>query len=406
MTARAPAWRTIIPIALGAGLGYAVLGLHPDMLSDEGFHVSQAKAFFDGQLVVLRGTAMVPGYHAALALVERVFGHHGVIFLRFINLVGSLLLPWLVWRLVAVNAALESGRRAVQWFFMPLLFPLYFLVYTDAWALVAVLAMFDCTLRRRHVLAALVAAAATLLRQDMIVWAGMAWILAVVGDGDLARWRAGWRERLRPGLQRGLPLLIVLLAFVVFYVWNGGVAVGDRERQSVRFNLTNVACLLLCAWLVFLPQNLAAVPRIRGLLRRPICIALLLAGFALYMGTYANDHEFNSSRLRYFLHNEWLYWLTESPWLRAAAFVPMAWMALTATVTDLAAPRLRIVYFFALLAAGLHPLIEQRYYLPALTLFQVWRGASGARYENAMLVLYAIATTWIVWGIASGRFFP
>jgi len=406
MTVRAPAWRSLAIVAVGAGLGYAVLGLHSDPLADEGFHVSQAKAFFDGQLIILRGTAMVPGYHAVLALVERTFGHHGVVFLRSINLLGSLLLPVLVWRLVALYTPAEAARRATQWFLMPLLFPLYFLVYTDAWALVAVLTTFLCTLQRRYVLAAAAAAVATLLRQDMIVWAGMAWLLAVLGDGDVGRWRAEWRQRLRPGLRRGLPLLVVPLAFAVFYVWNGGVAVGDRERQALRFNLTNIACFLLCAWLVFLPQNIAALHRIRSLLRRPACIALVLAGFALYMGAYANDHEFNSSRYRYFLHNEGLYWLTEYPWIRALAFVPMAWMALTAAVTPLAEPRLRIMYLFAPLAVGLHPLIEQRYYLPALTLFQVWRSTSGARYENALLVWYGVATTWIVWGIASGRFFP
>jgi len=406
MMAREPMWRTVGIVAVGAALGYAVLGLHSDMLADEGFHVSQAKAFFDGQFVILSGTAMVPGYHAVLALVERTFGLHDVVFLRFINLLGSLLLPVLVWRLVALHAPAVAARRTAQWFLMPLLFPFYFLVYTDAWALVALLAIFLCTLQRRYVLAAAAAAVATLLRQDMIVWAGMAWWLAVLGDGDLAPRRREWRLRLRSGLWRGLPLLVVLLAFVVFYLWNGGVAVGDRERQTLRFNLTNIACFLLCAWFVFLPQNIAALPRIRTFMLRPTCIVLVLAGFALYMGVYANDHEFNSGRHRYFLHNEGLHWLTEYPWIRALAFVPMAWMALTAAVTPLAEPRLRIMYLFAPLAVGLHPLIEPRYYLPALTLFQVWRTASGARYENAMLAWYAVATIWIVWGIASGRFFP
>jgi len=403
---RASAWRIVVLVAIGGTLGFAALGLHSDMLADEGFHVSQAKAFFDGQYVILRGTAMVPGYHAVMALIERALGHHGVLLLRLLNWLGSLLLPVLVWRLVALHASAEAARRTAQWFLMPLLFPLYFLVYTDAWALVAVLATFLCTLQGRFVLAAVAGAAATVLRQDMIIWVAMAAIVAMLGDGDLDPWRAWGRQRLRAGLQRALPFLAVAVGFVAFYVWNGGIAVGDRERQALRFNLTNIAYFLLCAWLVFLPQNIAALPKIRGLCRRPLYVALVVAGFALYMGTYANDHEFNSSRFRYFLHNEGLYGLTEYPWLRALAFVPMAWMASTAVVTELAQPRLRIMYLFAPFAVGLHPLIEQRYYLPALTLFQVWRSASGTRYENALLAWYAVATAWIVWGIASGRFFP
>ena len=129
------------------------------------------------------------------------------------------------------------------------------------------------------------------------------------------------------------------------------------------------------------------------------------AGFALYMGTYANTHEYNREELRFYVHNEGLYWLTHYTWIRAAAFVPMAWMALTVCVIDLAQPRLRIMYLVAPLSVGLHPLIEQRYYLPALTLFQVWRPTAGGRWENAMLVIYAVLSIVMVWGTATNRFF-
>src|SRR5262249_40152303 len=160
--------------------------------------------------------------------------------------------------------------RTVQWFFMPLLFPLYFLVYTDAWGLVAVLATQLCALRRRYGLAALAGLAGTLIRQGPIVWGGVAWLLALLTGFDPARWRDEWRGRLAAGLRRSWPLLVVMLLFVAFVLWNRGIAVGERERHALTFNTTNIACFLLCAWLVFLPQNIAALPRIRGLLRRPI----------------------------------------------------------------------------------------------------------------------------------------
>jgi alpha-1,2-glucosyltransferase len=181
--------------------------------------------------------------------------------------------------------------------------------------------------------------------------------------------------------------------------------VGDRNKHEIGFSPTNIAYFLLCAWFVFLPQNLQAVPRIGALLRRPANIALLVVGFALYMVTYANTHQFNGPGLRFYLHNEGLYWLTKYTWIRAAAFVPMAWMVLTLCVTRLADARLHILFLIAPLSVGLHPLIEPRYYLPALTLFQVWRPTTGARWENAMLVLNVIVTAGIMWGITSERFF-
>ena len=392
-------------IVAGAALGFAMIATHPGHVVDEAAHTFQVALFTSGKFEVFAGMAMIPTYHAVLALAEWATGFYDIALLRFVNLLGSLLLPVFVWRLVAMYAPREAGRRTVQWFFMPLLFPFFFVVYTDAWTLAAMLATQLAALRREYLLAAFAGLVATLLRQDMIIWVGMAWLWVVLGDTDFATWRREWRRLLWPGFVRGLPLFLVMLSFLCFFLWNQGIAVGDRMRHEVGLNPTNIACFLLCAWLVFLPQNVQALPRIRSLLRRPACIALLVAGFALYMGTYANTHAYNSEALRFYLHNEGLYWLTRYPWIRAAAFVPIAWMVLSLCVIDLAEPRLRIMYVVAPLSVGLHPLIEPRYYLPALTLFQVWRPSAGSRSENALLASYAAITLWVMWGTISGRFF-
>ena len=392
-------------VVMGAVLGFAMISAHPGYFVDEASHAAQVRFFSSGTFEIFVGTTMIPTYHAILALAEWITGYHDIALLRFVNLLGSLLLPVFIWRLVAMYAPQEAGRRTVQWFYMPLLFPFFFLVYTDVWPLAAMLATQLAALRKRYVLAAVAGLAATLLRQDMIVWVGMAWLLVLLGDSDFLAWRREWRSLLRTGFMRGLPLFLVMLAFLSFFLWNRGIAVGDRTRHEVGFNPTNIAYFLLCAWFVFLPQNVLALPRIRRLLRQPTCIALLVAGFALYMGTYANTHEYNSEGLRFHLHNEGLYWLTKYTWIRAAAFVPIAWMVLSLCVIDLAEPRLRIMYLVAPLSVGLHPLIEQRYYLPALTLFQVWRPTAGGRWENAMLVSYVVITLWIMWGTITGRFF-
>lgn len=392
-------------ILVGAALGYGAVSMQPHLLADEGFHAPQIRAFFFGQFEIHPAITMVPGYHAVLALLERAIGYHSYALLRRLTLLVSLLLPVIIWKLVAIHSPQRAGLRTVQWYFMPLLFPFFFLVYTDVWAITAVLATLYWALRGRHLPAGLAGLIAVLMRQDMIIWVGMAWLLVVLGESRLDSWRSDWRNHLRAGLLRGLPLLLILLAFAAFYAWNGGVAVGDRARHRVGFNPTNVAYFLLCGWVVFLPQNIKAVPDILRLLRRPVCIAVLIAGFALYMGTYANKHQFNSAGMRFYLHNEGLYWLTKYTWLRAIAFVPMAWMVLTVCVTRLAEPRLHVLYLVAPLSVGLHPLIEQRYYLPALTLFQAWRPDTGARWESALLAAYAMVTPVIMWGIVTERFF-
>jgi alpha-1,2-glucosyltransferase len=395
---------TACVVIAGAILGYSYVRTQPQLLADEGFHAPQIWTFFIGELDVHRGASMLPTYHAIMAVAERLVGFHDDRLLRLLNLCGSLLVPLFLWRLVSLHSPASTGQRTVQWFFMPLLFPFFFLIYTDTWALAAILAMQFWVLRDRVTLAAIAGLIATALRQDMIIWVGMAWLLVVLRDAD-PRAPRDWRGSLVPLLLRGAPLMLVLLLFVAFYVWNGGVALGDPNLHRVGFNVTNVAYFLLCAWAIFLPLNVEALPRIWPLVRRPLCLWLLLGGFVLYMSTYANDHQFNSAGLRFYLHNEGLYWLTRYPSVRALAFVPMAWMVLTVCVTPLPQARMRILFLIASLAAGLHPLIEQRYYLPALSLYQAWRPAAASTTEGALLLLYGLATPVIMWGIVTKRFF-
>src|SRR5262249_2473025 len=155
---------------------------HPGHFVDEAAHAFQVGLFAHGRVEVIPELTVIPTYHAVLALAEWATGHHDFALLRFVNLLGSLLLPVFGSRLVAMYSPQEAGRRTVQWFFMPLLFPFFFLVYTDVWTLAAMLATQLAALRREYVIAAFAGLVATLLRQDMIVWVGMAWLLVVLGD--------------------------------------------------------------------------------------------------------------------------------------------------------------------------------------------------------------------------------
>lgn len=78
------------------------------------------------------------------------------------------------------------------------------------------------------------------------------------------------------------------------------------------------------------------------------------------MATFANEHEFNSAKLRFYIHNEVLRWLTDYKWIRAAAFLPMAWMVLTACVIPSCSASAAYPYLAAPVSIGLHPMIDER----------------------------------------------
>jgi alpha-1,2-glucosyltransferase len=386
-------------VALGVLAGAMLVSTMGGLVVDERWYGLQAEWFLLGRFETLPGITMFPTYHALLAATLAPLGEFNDHLARMVNLlVGLLLLP-LAWSLVRAHWPDAAAGRTAQVFFQPLLFPFFFLVYTEAWSLAALAAMMWGVMRGRYFLAALAGAAGILLRQDFAVWAGLAWALAALAPPQ-GGGRTGMREILRP-----YPLLAVLAAFAAFVAWNNGVAVGDRGAHGAAFNITNLYLFLLCGWLVFLPVNVFMLPRIVALGRRPGVVVLMAAAFVAYMTTFSNPHPYNQYDLRFFLRNEVLHWLATEKWVRALAFIPMWWMALTFAATRLAERRMLVIHLFAAVAVILHPLVEQRYYLPAMLLFQLWREPMPETWERATLAFGIVVSLAALLGIARGWFF-
>lgn len=384
-------------VLAGAAFGLAMVGRLKGLLSDEAFHGPQIWDFYSGKWAVRSSITMIPSYHLVQALVAKGIGVYGDPYLRVVTLVVGLCAPLFAWNLARVTVPEQAARRTVQTLFFPLLFPFLFLIYTDTWCVAALLATFFFTLRRRLVLAGICGLVAMALRQDSVLWVAFAWLLAALDRETTQAW---WRTLVASGVKRAWPLLVALAAFVGFVCLNRGVAVGDRSAHQAGFNVTNLYSLLIWSWVLFLPQNVHAVPRIARLIRaRPWVLVLVAVGLALYMFTYANTHPYNGAHMRGWVHNELLYWMGKSTALRAAFFVPMAWMALTFAVTPLVQRRFLWLYPVGALYACMHPLIEPRYYLASLLLFQIWRKPAGAAWEDgitgygivlSILVLYLV----------------
>ena len=383
---RRAAWLLLLAgLAAGAAIAWRI----PQQLVDEMHYGPQIRTYMEGRFDFDPLITMVPTYHLAVAAVGKLFGEYSDRLARAISLAGSLAILPFAWRLAREQGA-EAPVRVLQSFFSPLLFAYLFLVYTDGWSLAAFAALVCFTVDRRFALAALAGAAGIALRQDFVIWVAMAWAMAAAAR----RGREAW------------PFGCVLAAFAVFVAWNHGIAVGDRSRHASAFNVTNVYLMLVYGWLLFLPVNIALAREVVAMVKRPAVPVALALAFAVYWLTYANPHEYNQANLRYFLHNEALYWMTAHPAVRAALFVPGAWMALTAVHAAKRRAALRVPLTFAVAAAALHPLVEPRYYLPAFLLFNLWRPALSPSAERTMLGLSLAAALFVLWGVQALWFFP
>jgi alpha-1,2-glucosyltransferase len=370
----------------------------PTPASDEWVYQFQIHRFHDGVWKVHPGITMLPGYFLVVGLITRLFGEYADTTARLVNLAGSIPLLFLARSLVERAWPGQGWIRAAQVLFLPLLYPFFFLMYTETWSLVCLTGMLLAALGGRTMVAALVAVAGMAIRQDFVIWAAFAFLLVCLEKDT-------WRGRVNQALVVGWPLIGAGLAFVAFFAWNGfSVALGDQSMHAKPHNVTNLSVCLLYGFAAFLPYHAWNAPGILALSKHAWALALVVAGFAFYWLTFSNSHVYNENR--FWLHNELLYWMTRLPALRALLYVPAAWCALSWAASRLPERRLEWLYAFLVASVVLHPLVEERYYLPGLVLFNLWRPAMPVRWEAAMLALYVPASLYILWGITTIRFFP
>jgi alpha-1,2-glucosyltransferase len=140
------------------------------LYADEEVHYDQIARFARGDLSLNPALTTLPGYHALLGLIGYVTGVTNIPFMRFLSfLIGLATIG--VFGLISRELYRDAGfLRVLQLAFLPILFPFFFLLYTDVLSLLFVLLAFFFILRERPTLAAVMSLAGVLVRQTNIVW--------------------------------------------------------------------------------------------------------------------------------------------------------------------------------------------------------------------------------------------
>jgi alpha-1,2-glucosyltransferase len=358
--------------------GYALITQLEVGIGDEDVHRFQMSLFVQGQYELFEYVTVLPLYHWVVALFAKWTGLTSLNGFRLIHMLFAAGVIPAFFVLCRALYPRHAAMRTLQFMFIPLLFPLFFVTYTDLPALMFTLLMLERTFRQKYLWVAVFALVAVAMRQTNIIWAGFAGGLIAL---QVAREMAvglrpglsgGERGVMAPGyvrevLVRGKYLLLVLLLFVGFVAWNGGVALGDVEQHPVSLNLSNVYFCLMVAFVLFLPFNVGQLGNIRRLLRSHWwLLPVLLACFALYFTTYEHPHKYNTPELEFYRHNLFIHYTSDFTAIRILAFIPMAWMALSYVTAARASDysgEMWLLVPFALLSFVPLPLIEPRYYL-------------------------------------------
>lgn len=403
---RGLALAALVVLALGAGYR-SVRGIA--LVQDERVHHGQVVRFAAGRYTQHRDLTTLPGYHAVLAAAARSgVGLHrrslrGV---QTLLALGCVALFHLLARRLRGDA---PGLTTLMLLTLPLLFPFFFLLYTDVLALAFVLGALALAARGRAELAGLVGTLGILVRQTNVVWLLFVCAFGLLQAAPAPSPRAALAQLLQPErwLRHGRVALAGLLGFAAFVAWNGGVAVGDQASHPVQgLQLSNVWLMLALGTALLLPVHVADAPRVaRQALARP-AETLLGLGLALglYWLTFTNSHPYNATDE--YLHNALLAWATSSAGGRLLFFVPVAWMLLSLRAGAVPGTGGVLLGGATLVLVGSTWLVEPRYYVVPFALFLLLRRPAARAAELFVVAQNAALSVWLLWGIRAGLLFP
>lgn len=385
--------------ALGIVWGYFLFQECP-LRVDEGIHYQQITRFVNGDWTLEPKLTTIPGFHLAVGVILHLFGDYSIQAARQAQLLMSCILLLCLWRSLPRSLSRDDKQLLfLHIIFCPIVFPFLFLLYTDFLSLGLVLISLLLFRDGKFVRAGILGGLAILVRQNNVVWLFYGACL-----GFWENWKGMAPRRL---IWANIPAAFGLLGFVVFLVWNGGVALGDRGMHptgviSVR-NIVFACCLVPALFPVYFIDAWRRLIVSRRLLLIGL-IALVLLIFMIPHGL-SPLHPYNVIAPEIFLRNRLLLFFHENLWT-----VSLLLIGAVLGSGVFVGSRLQSVLLYTLYPASVvfwmpSGLIEQRYYLIPFSLFLLFRTRLPYHWEAVQLLLMFILSLLSVLLMVSGSFF-
>ena len=364
------------------------------LMLDERPHYEQIGRFVSGELVPAMGITVVPGYHYIMAILAWLTGLDSLNDIRFFSLLFSFSSVVMFGLLSQELSGERDYIKQCQFLFFPILFPFFFLVYTDVCSLFFVLLSLYLCERGRPRLSGLTGIAATAVRQNNIIWLGFSFLRSI--EGRLPRHMD--RKQLGALARESSVFSLGLALFIGFWILNRGLAFGDHAAHpTFSFHSGNVFFFLFLLFVLFLPLNLRNWPAIVQLARRRPLVVLASGGLfmILFWTTFRADHPYNLIGLSFFLRNWLLDLFTSSVPLRAVFGACGLYAALSLAVTPLYRKAYYLIYPLTILHLSASWLIEPRYDLIPFVLFLAARKKQDWATESFTLAFFVILAMYI-----------
>lgn len=347
------------------------------VLGDEWVHWHQIDRFVRHDYRVFdEYLTNIPGYHWLMTGLLWLFGADSLGPARAINSVFAFG-AWAAFYGARRTLHPTDAQRAVaQLLFLPVVFPYWFMVYTDTLALAFLLAATCATYRGRHVWSAVALVGSMAVRQNNVFWVCF---LALMTLWPL--WRdAGWRpwRVWRESIALAWPYAAAVGVFLAYWAWNGSISYSNAQgviaHPDVKFDAGNPYYLLFIAGCL-LPLHVAlGLKRFVLQSRRwPWLWLLPIVAFAGYWWLFRVHHPYNTFEGDYFLRNTLLQTVARETGPRIAFGAIATLAACGLAFTRFVRPEAWLLLPLSLLFVGASWLIETRYAIVPMALFLVLR---------------------------------
>ncbi len=369
-------WRPKLYIAivllLIVGLSFRLVYPIPGF-RDEGLnHYPQILAIQENQYKIDRLIPMIPGFHIVFGLIGLAFDRFELSFLRMFALgfsIISILVAYLIAKEITPNTSIV---RTAQYTFLPNLFPLFFVLYTDAFALLFVLLSMYALLKKQYNASAFLGGIGILIRQNNVIWLALTGMVNLYEKYQFKINRSNFYNILKDNIF----LILVGCAFIAFVVINKGVTVGAKFAHSgTAFHQGNIYFLLFVFFFVFLPYNVINLPKVIHLLRSEFLLGIGASiFFTFFLYTFELTHPWQTDQLStMYLHNRLLQEWVSDPLLKSCFAICVIYSALSIAVTPMKRKVLKLILPLTLLYLGPVGWIQPRYYVVPFALFVLFK---------------------------------
>jgi len=431
----------LIFFILGASL-YSFHFLKTDRTyGDENIHSWQIQQFRSGDFKLHPNLTTLPGYHYLMysfIRIPKVASIHNMRILTFAFGILALLFFYLCAKIISPG---DADIKTLQFFFLPILFQYFFLIYTDVVSLLFVLIALFFVLKKHNIISFVFIFASILIRQTNIIWLLFIFVaifLREYQNNNLPQplLRKEGNDKKFPPLANVLPLtkgelegvdtqcpgrlggvfthckknilfIAGIMAFGAFIFLNKGFALGDKEMHPwFSFHMGNIYIALIAFFFLFLPLNIYNFKKIVLFIKKkPLVLGFLFILFLVYIFTSTYMHHYNEERYVFYIKNVLLVFLNKHIIIRLLFFIPIAYSILSLCVTKLHEKWQYLLYPASILLLLPSSLIEHRYYIIPFSLFILFKKNQPKWIEYSQIAIFIIASLGIMYGLSQEKFF-